>query len=120
VNGQIIEDSQGESDYLDGSDRLPLSYDLFDDDALMLAGLHSSKVALLDTNGHGVGMEFDGFDALGIWTPPKKYAPFICIEPWNGINAFADESAEFSDKPFIRSVASGATYTVAYCLKIID
>ncbi len=120
VNGQIIEDSDGEQDFLDGADRLPLSYELFDDDALMLTGLQSRKVALLDSCGHGVGMEFDGFDALGIWTPPKKRAPFICIEPWNGINAFADEKAEFSEKPFIRSLTSGATYTVSYRLRIID
>ena len=120
VNGQIIEDSKGEHNYLDGSDRLPLSYDLFDDDALMLAGLQSRKVALLDSDGRGVGMEFDGFDALGIWTPPKKCAQFVCIEPWNGINAFADEKAEFSEKPFIRTVEPGSTYMVSYRVQIID
>lgn len=120
VNGQIIEDSTGEQDFLNGADRLPLSYELFDEDALMFAGLRSRKVALLDLNGHGVGMEFEGFDALGIWTPPGKNAPFLCIEPWNGINAFADEEAEFSKKPFIRSAEAGDAYTVAYRLRIID
>ena len=120
VNGQIIEDVEGESDYLDGSDRIALRYDLFDDDALMLAGLKSRKVALLDPNGKGVGMEFDGFDALGIWTPVGKNAPFLCIEPWNGINAMANEEAEFSKKPFIRSVDAGEIYTVSYSVKIFD
>lgn len=120
VNGQVIEDPQGQSDYLDGSDRLSLRYDLFDDDALMLTGLRSRKVALLDPSGRGVGMEFDGFDALGIWTPVKKNAPFICIEPWNGINAFINEDAEFANKPMIRSAPAGETYSVSYRVNIID
>lgn len=120
VNGQYIEDSKGETNYLDGSDRIALSYELFDDDALMLTGLKSRKIALVDQFGCGVGMEFDGFDALGIWTPPGKNAPFLCLEPWNGINAFVDEAPEFMQKPFIRSVSAGDRYSVAYRVQIFD
>ena len=120
VGGQIIEDAVGQSNYLDGADRLPLSYDLFEDDALMLSGLVSRKIALLDHTGFGVGMEFDGFDALGIWTPPGKNAPFLCLEPWNGINAFRNEATEFSKKPFIRSVEPGERYTVGYRVRIFN
>lgn len=120
VNGQLIENPCGTSDYLDGSDRLPLRYDLFDDDALMLTGLRSRKVALLNRDGRGVGMEFAGFDALGIWTPTGKNAPFLCIEPWNGINAFVNEEAEFSKKPYIRSAPAGGHYSVGYRVRIID
>ena len=119
VNGKIIEDPLGEKNYLQGSDRLPLSYSLFDDDALMLAGLASRKVSLVDSNGQGVSMEFDGFDALGIWTPPGKEAPFLCIEPWNGINAFINEEREFSQKPFIKTVAAGDTYKVSHRVRIL-
>lgn len=120
VNGQIIENPNGEQNYLDGADRLALRYDLFDDDALMLTGLRSRKIALLDSNGKGVGMDFNGFDALGIWTPVGKKAPFICLEPWNGINAMSNEDPEFSNKPFIRKVDVGETYTVSYSVHIID
>jgi galactose mutarotase-like enzyme len=120
VNGQYIEDSMGETDFLDGTDRIALDYRLFDDDALMLAGLKSRKVALLDQNGRGVGMEFNGFDALGIWTPPGKNAPFLCLEPWNGINAFMDEAPEFSQKPFIRTLDAGERYSVSYSVSIFD
>ena len=119
VNGKIIEDPQGEPNYLKGSDRFPLGYDLFDDDALMLAGLASRKVSLVDSNGQGVSMEFEGFDALGIWTPPGKEAPFLCIEPWNGINAFINEDSEFSQKPFIKTVAAGDTYQVSHRVRIL-
>lgn len=120
VNGKIIENTAGVRDFLDGADRLRLSYELFDDDALMLTGLSSQKVALLDREGRGVGMEFAGFDALGIWTPPGKHAPFLCLEPWNGINAFANEKREFSQKPYLRSTPAGGNYSISYRVHIID
>ncbi len=120
VGGQIIEDSVGQRNYLDGADRLSLAYSLFDDDALMLTGLSSRKVALLDQTGRGIEMEFNGFNALGIWTPPGKNAPFLCLEPWNGINAFRNEDTEFSKKPLICSAEPGKSYAVSYRVRILD
>lgn len=119
VNGKIIEDPRGQENYLRGGNRLPLRYSLFDDDALMLTGLRSRKISLVDSNGCGISMEFDGFDALGIWTPPGKESPFLCIEPWNGINAFINEESEFSKKPYIRKVEAGDTYEVSHRTRIL-
>lgn len=119
VNGQLIEDPIGRPDYMGGSNRIELSYPLFDKDALILKGLVSRKVKLCDKNGKGVEMDFDGFDLLGIWTPPGKEAPFLCIEPWNGVNAYLDEAPEFGEKPHIRKVAPNGCYTVSYSVRIL-
>lgn len=119
VNGQLIEDPIGTPNYMGGSDSISLSYPLFDKDALILKGLRSRKVVLSDCFGKGVEMDFTGFDLLGIWTPPGKEAPFLCIEPWNGVNAFADEAPEFSEKPSIRSVEPDECYTVGYSVRIL-
>lgn len=119
VNGQLIEDPKGISNFMKSSNKIALSYSLFDKDALILKGLRSRKVSLCDPTGKGVEMEFNGFDLLGIWTPPGKEAPFLCIEPWNGVNAYLNEAPEFSDKPHIRTVAPGETYTVSYSVRIL-
>lgn len=119
VNGQLIEDPVGTPNFMKGSDRIPLDYPLFDRDALILKGLASRKVALCDKDGKGVQVDFQGFDLLGIWTPPGKEAPFLCIEPWNGVNAYINESPEFSDKPNIRKVASGKSYEASYSVRIL-
>lgn len=119
VNGQLIEDRDGTPNFMNGSKYLNLSYPLFDKDALILKGLRSRKVSLCDKHGNGVEIDFTGFDLLGIWTPPGKEAPFLCIEPWNGVNAFIDEAPEFSDKPYIRKVAPKDCYTVSYSVKIL-
>lgn len=105
--------------YLKDADTLPLSYDLFDRDALMLDGLESKKVRLCDNNGNGVEMDFAGFSTLGIWTPKGKMAPFVCIEPWNGMNAIVGENCEFSGKPRVLSLDAGREYRVSYGVSIL-
>ncbi len=119
VGGQLIEDPVGTQNFTGGSDRIELDYSLFDKDALILKGLESRKVKLCDRSGKGVEMDFNGFDLLGIWTPPGKNAPFLCIEPWNGVNAFVDEAPEFADKPNIRKAKPNETYSVSYSVKLL-
>jgi len=64
--------------------KLPLSKELFLQDALVFKGLSSNNVALkCDKNAHGLLFDFTGFPYLGIWA--AKNADFVCIEPWCGI-----------------------------------
>lgn len=119
VGGQLIEDPIGTSNFLHDSDRIQLDYSLFDKDALILKDLTSKKVILCDANGKGVEMDYNGFDLLGIWTPPGKEAPFLCIEPWNGVNAFLNEAPEFSQKPYIIRLAPGEHYSADYTVRIL-
>ena len=66
------------------SNKLPLSKELFQQDALVFKGLLSNSVALrCDKNAHGLLFDFTGFPYLGIWA--AKNADFVCIEPWCGI-----------------------------------
>lgn len=63
---------------------LPITEQLFDKDALVVEHDQAKKVSLCKKDGTPyltVTMEAPLF---GIWSPPKKNAPFICIEPWYG------------------------------------
>lgn len=63
---------------------LPVTETLFDKDALVIEHHQAKQVALCDKGGKSyltVTMEAPLF---GVWSPPKKNAPFICIEPWYG------------------------------------
>lgn len=119
VGGQLIEDPVGTRNFLQDSNRIALTYSLFDKDALILKNLRSRKVALCDQTGKGIEMDFSGFDLLGIWTPPGKEAPFLCIEPWNGVNAYLNEAPEFSEKPHIRKLAARECYTASYTVRVL-
>ena len=92
----------------------------FDGDALLAVGLKSKSVRL-ENKADGSGYEFDfpGFGALVIWTPPKKNSPFVCLEPWNGLPAYVNETGNFEDKPFAITLAPGEKHTVGYEVKNI-
>ena len=60
-----------------------LNENVFDRDALILenSGVHS--VSLIENGKEFITVNFDA-DIFGIWSPVKKNAPFVCIEPWFG------------------------------------
>jgi galactose mutarotase-like enzyme len=88
---------------------------------LLTKKLKSRRVKLINKNtGKGVDFDFTGFSALGIWTPPHKKAPFVCIEPWNGLPANLDETGNFEDKPYAIKLEAGKYYSVGYKADIIE
>lgn len=105
--------------YLKDADTLPLSYPLFERDALMLEMNGCRRVTLCDRLGRGVRMDFEDFAMLGIWTPKGKKAPFVCLEPWNGMNAVIGENCEFSGKPHVIALKAGGRYTASFGVTII-
>lgn len=98
---------------LDGSKILPLSKTLFDRDALIFLNAESKKITLgAKHSSRRLTVEFAGFPELGIWAKPG--APFVCIEPWYG---YADPEQPYGDitnKPGIRQLKAGETFTCAH------
>jgi len=85
--------------YLNETREIPLSYDLFKDDALIFENLQSNKITLKSRkNFHFVEVGFEGFPYLGIWSKPNAKAPFVCIEPWFGITDTKNDEQDFKDK----------------------
>ncbi len=100
--------------------RIPLRYADFDKDAFILDGLHSRGVRLVHkSTGKGLYFTFEGFSALGVWTPPMKKAPFLCLEPWAGLPALTDETGHFLDKPYAMVLQPGENRVFSYAMEII-
>lgn len=90
-------------DYLKGGNTLRLSYDYFDNDAIVFDNPVSNSVRLVSgKTRRGVEVGFGDFDFIAFWTPIKAKAPFLCIEPWCGMAACSDEDNEFSHKRGIK------------------
>lgn len=86
-------------DLTDGSNRVALHYDLFDEDALVFDTIRSDSVKLQSAKtGLGVQFDFHGFSSIAFWTPIKLQAPFLCLEPWNGMGVRSDEDDVFAHK----------------------
>ena len=101
-------------------DTYEICYKDFDVDAIVLKHPASKKVCLVKKS-DGTGMEFcyDGFENLTLWTPPKLQAPFFCLEPWNGLPAYTDETGNFEDKPGAIKLEPGKEYEVSYSIRCI-
>ncbi len=108
--------------HLRGTDTIALRHRIFDEaDTLIFAGLRSKGVSLVHGGtGRGLRMDFRQFPMLGIWTMPGKCAPYICIEPWHGCAAFADETGRFRDKPYSIALAPGEERTLAFSVEVIE
>ncbi len=95
-----------------------LEYSLFDRDALVFDPICSDAVRLTHREkGHGVELRFADFAAIGIWTPDHKKAPFVCLEPWNGMAVRSNEGDDFENKHLAKQLAPHNT--ASYYLEIV-
>lgn len=96
---------------------LPITSDLFDEDALVIEKDQAHSVALARPNGEPyLTVEFDA-PLFGIWSPPKKKAPFICIEPWYGRCDSVDFAGDFKEREWTQQLSEG-TFEAAYRITI--
>lgn len=99
---------------LSGKRSFPLSHVLFRGDALVFDRLQSRGVRLFsNVSGHGVRMDFDGFDFFGVWSQVGN-APFVCLEPWTGTGTCVSEDDVFEHKQGMRLLMPGETASHAY------
>lgn len=97
---------------VDENNKIMLNYDLFDEDAIMFDKLNSDIVKLYNIHtGKGIQVNYQGFDFIAFWTPIKMHAPFLCIEPWNGIAACSDEDNQFTSKRGVKHLEVGEQHT---------
>ncbi|EAC9871772.1 aldose 1-epimerase family protein [Listeria monocytogenes] len=93
---------------------LPLSYDLFKNDALIFEALKQKEMTIKsDKTPHFVKVSFPEFPFVGVWTA-KPGTPFLCIEPWYGIADGAGESVELRDKAGIEQLEPEAVFASEY------
>ena len=102
------------------TDTLPMNHDDYDVDVLIFDKLRSNRVKLVNRNtGKGILFDYSGFKSLGVWTPPNKKAPFVCLECWVGLPADIDASDNFEEKPYAIKLAPDGEYEVSYSITVL-
>lgn len=91
---------------LEDADTLALTHRLFDVDTLVFEDVPGRSVRLVGPAGHGMQVDFDGFDYLGVWSAAND-APFVALEPWTGCATATDEDDEFEHKRGMTTLAPG-------------
>lgn len=99
-------------------DRLPLTKELFQKDALVLKSLQSTRIALRsDKTERALIMDFPGFPFFGIWA--AKNADFLCLEPWCGIADSVDTNQELAGKEGINQLAAAEVFTRTWTARVV-
>ena len=97
---------------------LSLTSNLFDHDALVIEDHQTDSVALCRKDGTPyltVKMEAPLF---GIWSPPGKNAPFVCIEPWYGRCDDEYFDGDLTEREWGNKLAPHHTFEASYTITI--
>lgn len=90
----------------------------FDGDALVIENSQVDCVELLDKQDNVILQVKFTAPLVGIWSPPKKNAPFLCIEPWYGRADKRGFTGELSEREWGNSLQSGESFEVSYSIVI--
>lgn len=97
---------------------LPLTHDLFAQDALVFKDLNSRSVILESAiNGPILKLDYAGWTHLGIWAKPN--GNFVCIEPWIGLADAHDSDGQFKSKEGLVALAPSQVYEMSYDIKVL-
>jgi galactose mutarotase-like enzyme len=99
------------------NNELPLSYSLFEKDALVFKQLKSKSILLTENNSPILKFGFSNFPNFGIWT--KVNAPFICLEPWVGYADTIDANGNILEKEGIQLLEPKKNETFTFIISII-
>ena len=86
---------------------------IFDKDALIIENSNVTEVSLVDNDKKYITVNFDA-PLFGIWSPTKKNAPFVCIEPWFGRCDGADFNGDITEREWGNALNVGETWYKEY------
>jgi len=111
-------DVEHRTPFLDHTNTLRLSHDLFAKDAVILDQLKSRSVTLKsDKNSHTLKLTFKDFPYLILWSTANN-GPFIALEPWMGLSTCSDEGDLFEEKRNMQYVQPGEEKTASFTIEI--
>ena len=97
---------------------LPLDTHTFDKDALILENEQVRKVTLYNKEKQAyLSLHFNA-PVVGLWSPPAKNAPFVCIEPWYGRCDRAHYTGEYKDKDWMQHLQPKEIFQGGYTIEI--
>lgn len=93
-----------------------ITEEFFDRCTYMIEDRQCGRVGIVDPSGRRfVTVEFD-MPLFAVWSPEKKQAPFICIEPWCGRCDADDFSGELKDREFTNVLEANEQFATEYTM----
>ena len=98
--------------------RIFLDEKTFENDALIIKNINSSKIYLKTETKTIFAFEFKGFPFLGVWSKPG--APFVCIEPWQNHTDDVNSTGNLKDKENIITLEPNQEFTAEYSVEFFE
>ena len=96
---------------------MPLDTGTFDKDALIIDNSQVDKVTLCrQDKSPWLSLSFKA-PVVGLWSPPGKDAPFVCIEPWYGRCDRTGYTGDIKDRDWMNALAPGAIFESCYTIR---
>lgn len=93
---------------------IQISEHLFDEDALVVEGDQAHLVSLCKPDKTPyLTVKFDA-PLFGLWSPAKKNAPFVCIEPWYGRCDSEEFAGTLEEREYGHSLEAGESFEVSF------
>jgi galactose mutarotase-like enzyme len=100
---------------LDSDAMLPITPGLFAADALVLEEHQIDQVILYDKDCTPyIALETEDAPVWGLWSPPGKNAPFVCIEPWMGRCDCHGYEGSIEGRDYINKLEPGKSTAFTY------
>lgn len=106
-----MEDGEAFTDYVlhfedENVADVSLNYPLFDNDAILFEHLRQRTVNLIHKQTKkGIRVDFPDYPSVAFWTPIKKDAPFLCVEPWCAGTLDQVPNTNLLEKKYAQSLA---------------
>ena len=98
---------------LNNEKKIVITEHIFDNDALIFSNIKSKHITLHSTDSaRRVKFDFGSSPYLGIWAKPG--APYVCLEPWFGVNDSRDKKDCICKKEGIISLESNKSFEFAW------
>ena len=105
---------------LDSDAMLPITPGLFAADALVLEEHQIDQVILYDKECTPyIALETQDAPVWGLWSPPGKNAPFVCIEPWMGRCDVEGYEDSIEGRDYINKLEAGKSTAFTYRITLV-
>lgn len=97
---------------------LEVTEELFEKDALIVEDNQTQRVSLLNESKEAFLTVTFAAPLFGIWSPPGKNAPFLCIEPWYGRCDKVNFEGTIEEREWGNQLKPGETFTAEYTITV--
>ena len=99
---------------IENSREIEITKEIFEPDALILSDMKSEKLRIKGEN--EIEFTFGKCPFLGIWAKPG--APYVCLEPWYGVNDGREVKKGISEKRGIQKLGKGGEFSFSWTAEI--